>query len=180
MKKQKAEDKNETVEELKEDIASETQPADEMDVGEGELQKLALELTDSKEQYLRLRAEYDNFRKRSMTEKAAVYNNAASDVIMAILPVADNIDRALEQEGGSAKDIKKGIEMIKNQFIAAFDQFDVKAVGEVGDLFDPNIHNAVSHIEDENVGENVITQVMQKGYLIGDKVIRHAMVQVAN
>lgn len=124
--------------------------------------------------------EYDNFRKRSANEKNAVYNNAVSDTINAILPVADNIDRALAQENVSAEDMKKGVEMIANQFKASFEKLGIREVGQVGEPFDPALHNAVAHIESDELGENVISAVFQKGYMLGDKVVRHAMVQVAN
>ena len=116
----------------------------------------------------------------SVPQKNAVYNNAVSDTINAILPVADNIDRALAQENASAEDMKKGVEMIANQFKASFEKLGIREVGQVGEPFDPALHNAVAHIESDELGENVISTVFQKGYMLGDKVVRHAMVQVAN
>lgn len=142
--------------------------------------RLQAEFDSHKQQHLRVLAEYDNFRKRSQNEKSGVYNNAISDAVNAILPVADNIDRALAQENASAEDMRKGVEMIANQFKACFEKFGIAEIGAVGESFDPNFHNAVSHIEDESLGENVIAAVFQKGYKLGDKVVRHAMVQVAN
>lgn len=147
---------------------------------EAQLEKVKAELQACQDQFLRLRAEYDNFRKRTRAEKAAIYNDAVSDTVAAILPVSDNMERALNQDTGSSEDIKKGLQMISKQFSAAFDQLNIKQIGERGDVFDPNLHNAVSHIEDEALDESVIAEVLQKGYMIGDKVIRHAMVQVAN
>lgn len=144
------------------------------------LQKLQEEFEDHKQQHLRVLAEYDNFRKRSQSEKNAVYHNAVSDTVQAILPIADNIERALAQENASAEDMRKGVEMIEAQITATFEKLGITAVGEVGEVFDPNLHNAVAHIDDEALGENVIAAVYQKGYLLGDKVVRHAMVQVAN
>ncbi len=144
------------------------------------LEKLQKEFDEHKEQHLRVLAEYDNFRKRSQNEKNAVYHNAVSDTVQAILPIADNIERALAQENASAEDMKKGVEMIEAQITAVFEKLGIKASGEVGETFDPNLHNAVAHIDDETLGENVIAAVYQKGYLLGDKVVRHAMVQVAN
>ena len=144
-------------------------------------EKIPKEDYDShKQQHLRVLAEYDNFRKRSANEKNAVYNNAVSDTINAILPVADNIDRALAQENVSAEDMKKGVEMIANQFKASFEKLGIREIGQVGEPFDPALHNAVAHIESDELGENVISAVFQKGYMLGDKVVRHAMVQVAN
>ena len=144
------------------------------------LQKLQEEFEAHKQQHLRVLAEYDNFRKRSMNEKNAVYNNAVSDTVQALLPIADNIERALELENASAEDMRKGVEMIEAQIQSAFEKLGIRATGEVGETFDPNLHNAVAHIDDDSLGENVIAAVYQKGYLLGDKVVRHAMVQVAN
>lgn len=145
-----------------------------------ELEKLQKEFDEHKQQYLRVLAEYDNFRKRTLHEKDAIYNNAVSDTVQAILPIADNIERALAQENASAEDMKKGVEMIEAQIQAALEKLGVEEVGKAGDVFDPNLHNAVAHIEDEALGENVIAAVYQKGYKLGDRVVRHAMVQVAN
>lgn len=149
-------------------------------VSKEDYDRLQAEFESHKQQYLRVLAEYDNFRKRSTAEKTGVYNNAVADTINAILPVADNIDRALAQENASAEDMKKGVEMISNQFKASFEKLNIHEIGAVGDVFDPNLHNAVSHIDSDELGENVISAVFQKGYMLGDKVIRYAMVQVAN
>ena len=153
---------------------------EEREDSERGLRPLAGEFDSHKQQHLRVLAEYDNFRKRSANEKNAVYNNAVSDTINAILPVADNIDRALAQENASAEDMKKGVEMIASQFKASFEKLGIREVGQVGEPFDPALHNAVAHIESDELGENVISAVFQKGYMLGDKVVRHAMVQVAN
>ena len=144
-------------------------------VAKEDYDRLQTEFESHKQQYLRVLAEYDNFRKCSAAEKTGVYNNAVADVINAILPVADNMDRALAPE-----DMKKGVEMIANQFKASFEKLNIHEIGAVGEVFDPNLHNAVSHIDSEELGENVISAVFQKGYMLGDKVIRYAMVQVAN
>ena len=132
------------------------------------------------DRYLRMAAEYDNFRKRTLNEKTAIYNNAVSDTVKELLPIADNIERALGQENASAEDMKKGVEMIEHQIQACFEKLGLEEMGKVGEAFDPNLHNAVAHIEDEALGENVIAAVYQKGYKLGDRVVRHAMVQVAN
>lgn len=145
-----------------------------------ELEKLKEELESYKQNHLRVLAEYDNYRKRTANEKTQIYNNAVADAVNAILPVADNIDRALAQENASADDMRKGVEMISNQFTASFEKLGITALGNVGDKFDPEIHNAVSHIESDDFGENEISAVFQKGYKLGDKMVRHAMVQVAN
>ena len=147
---------------------------------EDELLKLRQELDEHKQQYLRVLAEYDNFRKRTANEKSAIYNNAVSDTVQAILPIADNIGLALDQENGSAEDMHKGVEMIQTQINAAFEKLGITSVGKIGEIFDPNLCNAIAHIEDESLGENVISMVYQKGYMLGDRVVRHAGVQVAN
>ena len=147
---------------------------------ETELQKLRKEFEEHKQQHLRVLAEYDKFRKRSQSEKNAIYNNAVSDTVKELLPIADNIERALAQENASAEDMKKGVEMIENQIKACFEKLGLTEMGQVGEAFDPNLHNAVAHIDDEALGENVIAAVYQKGYKLGDRVVRHAMVQVAN
>ena len=131
------------------------------------------------DQLLRLAAEYDNFRKRSAREKEASYSNGKADTLNKLLPVYDNLERALNQETSDAA-YKKGVEMTMNQLVSIFSGLGVEIFGNVGEEFDPNLHNAVMHIEDESLGENVIAQVFQKGFKIGEKVVRFAMVQVAN
>lgn len=159
---------------------AEAPPEPEVQEPDAELEKLRTELDEQKQQYLRVLAEYDNFRKRTVAEKTAIYNNAVSDTVQAILPIADNIGLALNQENASAEDMRKGVEMIESQIEAAFEKLGITAIGEVGEVFNPNLHNAVAHVEDEELGENVISAVFQKGYTLGDRVVRHAMVQVAN
>ena len=131
------------------------------------------------DQFLRLAAEYDNFRKRSAKEKDMSYTNGKADTLAKLLPVYDNLERALSQETTDAA-YKKGVEMTMNQLVTIFSGLGVEIFGNVGDAFDPNLHNAVMHTEDEALGENVIAQVFQKGFKIGEKVVRFAMVQVAN
>ena len=138
------------------------------------------ELANQKQTYLRVLAEYDNFRKRSANEKTMVYGNAVSDTVGAILPIADNIDRALAQKNADAESMYKGVEMIANQITASFEKLGITVIGEVGEEFNPELHNAVSHIDSDDFGDNVISVVLQKGYKLGDKVVRYAMVQVAN
>jgi molecular chaperone GrpE len=129
--------------------------------------------------YLRLAADYDNFRKRTVKEKEASYGNGRADTIGKLLPVYDNLERALNQPTEDAA-YKKGVEMTMNELVKIFTGLGVEIFGEAGDSFDPNLHNAVMHIDDENLGENTLSMVFQKGFKIGDKVIRFAMVQVAN
>ena len=131
------------------------------------------------ESYLRLAADYDNFRKRTVKEKEASYGNGKADAVEKLLPVYDNLERALNQETADTA-FKKGVEMTMQDLVKIFTALGVEIFGNVGDAFDPNLHNAVMHTDDENLGENVIAMVFQKGFKLGDKVVRFAMVQVAN
>ena len=129
--------------------------------------------------FLRLAAEYDNFRKRSQKEKDSAYTNGKADTIAKLLPVYDNLERAMNQETTDAA-YKKGVELTMQGLLKIFGDLGVEVYGETGDEFDPNLHNAVMHIESEDLGESTIAQVFQKGFKTGEKVIRFAMVQVAN
>ena len=129
--------------------------------------------------YLRLAADYDNFRKRTAKEKEQSYSNGKADAVEKLLPVYDNLERALNQPTQDEA-YKKGVEMTMTQLVGIFAGLGVEIFGNVGDAFDPNIHNAVMHIDDESLGENTISQVFQKGFKLGDKIVRFAMVQVAN
>ena len=128
---------------------------------------------------LRLAAEYDNFRKRTIKEKEASYGNGKADAVAKMLPVYDNLERALNQPTEDAA-YKKGVEMTMAELVKIFTALGVEIFGEKGEQFDPNVHNAVMHIEDENLGENEVVEVFMKGYAKGDKVLRHSMVKVAN
>ena len=128
---------------------------------------------------LRLAAEYDNFRKRTAKEKEQSYTNGKSDAVAKLLPVYDNLERALNQPTEDAA-YKKGVELTMTELTKIFTGLGVEIFGEKGDAFDPNLHNAVMHIEDEELEENTISQVFQKGFKLGDKIVRFAMVQVAN
>lgn len=130
------------------------------------------------DKYLRLMAEYDNFRRRSQKEREGVYSDAFSEAIAAILPVMDNVERAAKYN--DAENVAKGIEMILKSFADTLAKLGVTEIETQGKTFDPKFHNAVMHIEDEAYGENEIVEVFQRGYIIGDKVVRHAMVKVAN
>ena len=134
------------------------------------------QLNDS---HLRLAAEFDNFRKRTVKEKEASYGNGKADAVAKMLPVYDNLERALNQETSDAA-YKKGVEMTMNELLKIFGTLGVEVFGNVGDAFDPNLYNAVMHIENEELPENSLAAVFQKGFKIGDKVVRFAMVQVAN
>ena len=129
--------------------------------------------------YLRLAAEYDNFRKRNIKEKEASYGNGKADAIAKMLPVYDDLERAMNQPTEDAA-YKKGVEMTMAELQKCFTALGVESFGEVGDQFDPNFHNAIMHTETEEFGENTISMVFQKGFKTGEKVIRFAMVQVAN
>ena len=129
--------------------------------------------------HLRLAADYDNFRKRTVKEKEASYGNGKADTLAKLLPVYDNLDRALNQPTEDAA-YKKGVELTMAEFEKIFATLGVEVFGNVGDAFDPEKHNAIMHTEDPELGENTISMVFQKGARIGDKVIRFAMVQVAN
>ena len=129
--------------------------------------------------YLRLAADYDNFRKRTVKEKDAAYGNGRADTVGKLLPVYDNLERALNQPTEDAA-YKKGVEMTMNELVKILNSMGVEIFGEKGDAFDPNLHNAVMHIDDESLEENTVSQVFQKGFKLGEKVIRFAMVQVAN
>lgn len=143
-------------------------------------QDLQKELDAANDKFLRLAAEYDNYRKRTAREKEELNGVCKSAVIAELLPVIDNLDRALEHKTDNLDDYKKGVEMIGTQFYAAIEKLGVESFGIVGDAFDPNLHNAVMHIENEELGENTVAAVFSKGYRLGDKVIRPATVQVAN
>ena len=129
--------------------------------------------------HLRLAAEYDNFRKRTVKEKEASYGNGKADAVAKLLPVYDNLERALNQSTEDAA-YKKGVEMTMTELVKIFTSLGVEIFGNVGEEFDPNLHNAVMHIDSEELGENTIAMVFQKGFKLGEKIIRFAMVQVAN
>ena len=148
-------------------------------VEEGQEAALQAKLDQEHDAYLRLAAEYDNFRKRSQKEKDSLYQDAKTDTVSKILPVFDNLERAVNQPTEDEA-YKKGVEMTMSGLREVMSALGVTEFGEAGDAFDPNMHNAVMHIEDESLGENVIAQVFQKGFKIGEKVVRFAMVQVAN
>lgn len=167
MKKDKNKDEN--IQEVTEENA---QPTKE--------ELLEKELAEKNDQFMRVCAEYDNFRKRSQKEKQDIYSSSRADVIKELLPILDNIDRAQENKEASFEDYKKGIDLIFGQFAQLLEKNGVESFGARGDEFDPNIHNAVMTVEDETLGENTVAQVFTKGYKLGDRIIREAVVQVAN
>ncbi len=136
------------------------------------------ECAETTDKYLRMMAEYDNFRKRSAKEKEGIYADAYADALKSILPIIDNLEKAAEYK--DAEKVSKGVEMILKSAADALTKMGVTSFGEKGEQFDPNRHNAVMHVEDESLEEGVIVDVFQKGYSKGDKILRYAMVSVAN
>ncbi len=166
----------ETETEAKPDKASKLKSENKALTAENE--KLKKELAETSDKYLRMLAEYDNFRRRTQKEKEGIYADAYESALSAVLPVADNLERAaLCTDGESLAD---GVKMIIKQFSEALGKLGVEAYGARGDAFDPVVHNAVMQIEDEELGENTVAEVLQKGYKKGDKILRHAVVKVAN
>ena len=165
---------------LEEQAAAEQQTADEQAQPEPEVpeqQPQPAPAADDK--YLRLAAEYDNYRKRTAKEKEALWSDAKADTAAAFLPVYDNLERAIKQPS-TDEAYKKGVEMTMNQLKEVFSKLGIAEIPALGEPFDPNLHNAVMHVEDENLGENVVAEVFQAGFMCGEKVIRFSMVKVAN
>lgn len=161
------------------EAAAEAQPQAEEPAPKSEQELLQEKYDELNDRYLRLLAEYDNFRKRTTREKDEIYQHATSTVVSKFLPVLDNFERAREFDK-SGEDFAKGFDMIYTGMLEVFASLGVESFGEVGEPFDAEKHNAVMHIEDDALGENVVAQVLQKGYKLGDRIIRHAMVQTAN
>lgn len=159
--------------------APQTEPQPETPAEPSELEKAQAACAQEHDNYLRLAAEYDNFRKRSQKEKDNLYTEIKAETVEKFLPVYDNLERALAQQTADEA-FKKGVEMTMTQLTGIFEKLGVTAFGEAGEAFDPTLHNAVMHAEDESAGENVILEVFQKGFRIGEKVVRFAMVKVAN
>lgn len=144
------------------------------------MEGLAKALAAEQDKYLRLAAEYDNYRKRTAKEKESLYNDAKIDTVNAMLGVYDNLERGIAQYGDEESPHRKGLEMVFNQFKESLKKLGVETMDAVGQPFDPEKHNAVMHIEDENYGENTVVEVLQQGFTLGDKVLRFAIVKVAN
>lgn len=175
---------NEQTEEVSEDTAQASEAPEEEKVEEvspeqQRITELEKQISDEKDKYLRVVAEYDNFRKRSVNDRLNAVADAQAKVITEILSVIDNFERAMNAEC-SDENYKKGVEMIFKQYTSILDKLGVTEIEALGEPFDPNVHHAVNQVEDENFGENTVCQVFQKGYKLGDKVIRCAMVVVAN
>ena len=160
-------------------VEEETQVTEEVTEETAQVNPFEEKYNAEHDAHLRLAAEYDNFRKRTIKEKEASYSNGKADAVAKMLPVYDNLERALNQPTEDAA-YKKGVEMTMTELVKIFTGLGVEIFGEKGDQFDPNLHNAVMHIDDESMEENTIAMVFQKGFKIGDKVVRFAMVQVAN
>lgn len=157
---------------------TQAQPQEEQQIA-GELEQAKQEAAGLQERLLRTLAEYDNYRKRTQKEKDAIYPQAQADTVLKFLPIIDNFERALQCECADPE-FKKGVEMIFTSFLTTLKELSVEEIGQEGESFNPDFHNAVMHIEDEALGENVVAQVLQKGYRIGERVVRYAMVTVAN
>ena len=152
----------------------------ELEKTKKELEEAKSSLEEKNNKYLTMLAEYDNFRKRSALEKERTYSDAKSDALAQILPVIDNLERAASYGGGNAENVAKGLEMTLRSFSEVLEKLGIKEIEALGKTFDPELHNAVFHVDDESYGEQEIIEVLQKGYIIGDRVLRYAMVKVAN
>ena len=168
---------------VQETAQAQTEEKDESTAEQSEIDKLKEELAKQKDKYIRLLAEYDNYQKRTQREKAARYADAVVDTVEKILPIGDNIERALKTEVTSedAVKFKEGVEMVMKQFLDILEKLDVTPIKAEGEQFDPNLHNAVMHIEDENIDDNTVVEDFMKGYIYkNERVVRHSMVKVAN
>ena len=165
--------------EAEENAAAEAAGEDEILKKNKKIEELTEQLSAEKDKYLRVAAEYDNFRRRSLKDKEDAADKAKSAVIIEFLGVIDNFERALASESAD-ESFRKGVEMIYNQYVEILKKQGVEEIEAMDKPFDPNIHSAVTQVTDENLGENVVCQVFQKGYIMNGKVIRHAMVAVAN
>ena len=181
MAKKETEQKEIPVEEtpLEQEVAEETAETAEAAEAAPEVNPWEEKYNAERDAHLRIAAEFDNFRKRTIKEKEASYGNGKADAVAKMLPVYDNLERALQQETADAA-FKKGVEMTMTELVKIFSTLGVEIFGNVGEQFDPNLHNAVMHTENPDLDENTISMVFQKGFKIGDKVVRFAMVQVAN
>ena len=162
-----------------EEILEEEVAAEEVNPLQAEVEALKAQLAQQEDKYLRLAAEYENYRRRTTKEKEAIWSDAKGDAASAFLPVYDNLERALKQETADEA-YKKGVEMTMNQLKTVLEKLGITEIPAMGQTFDPNLHNAVMHVDDENLGENVVAEVFQAGFQLGEKVIRFAMVKVAN
>ncbi len=178
-KKDKEKQPDAVQEEAVETVETNEAPEETADPMLEELEALKNELNEKEDKYLRLCAEYDNFRKRTQKEKESIYTDAKTDAVSALLPVYDNLERALKSPCGDEA-YAKGVEMTMTQLKEILGKLGVEEIPALGVPFDPEVHNAVMHVDDESAGENIIVEVFQSGFKLGEKVIRFAMVKVAN
>jgi len=183
---------NSQSEEIKEEVKEEpkkkqtkkkeSKPSKEVTELKGLLEGKINELSELNDKYLRVLAEYDNYKKRTQKEKEAIYVDSVGETVTALLPVIDNFERAVSafSEEDKQSDFYKGVEMIYNQMLDTFAKLGVEPIKALGEEFDPELHNAVMHIEDEQIADNTIVEEFQKGYMYREKVIRYSMVKVAN
>lgn len=175
----KENDQNQVPEEAVEETAEEVIETPEAAKESSEEETLQQALREQEDKYLRLLAEYDNYRKRSQKEKENAWTSAKADTIRELLPVYDNLERALKQETADEA-YAKGVQMTMQQLKTVLEKLGIEEIPAQNEPFDPNVHNAVMHMEDDTLGENIVAEVFQAGFKMGDKVIRHAMVKVAN
>ena len=177
------EQETQAAEEQEAPAAEETKAEETFTVTREQMEKmegLAKSLAEEHDKYLRLAAEYDNYRKRTAREKESIYADAKIDTVKALLGVYDNLERGIAQYGDEESPHRKGLEMVMNQFKESLTKLGVEQMQAAGQPFDPERHHAVMHIEDENYGENTVVEVLQQGFMLGDKVLRFAIVKVAN
>ncbi len=168
--KESKKDKKSDIRKLREDLAS----------TEKKLDETVKALNSVNDKYLRVVAEYDNFRKRTQAERTNVYGEAVSDTLSGLLPIIDNLQYAAKYSGGDSEKLAEGLSLILSKLPETLEKLNIHPFGEAGETFDPNLHNAILHVEDDNYGEGEIVEVLQCGYKYGDKVLRYAMVKVAN
>ncbi len=182
MSKKKKNEAAEAAEEVKTagEAAEEAQSEEPQDEKEERIKVLEDEVAAGKDKYMRLAAEYDNYRKRTANEKLSLYDDATAKAVKELLPVADSVRMALENLKDADREIVKGIELISGQLDKSFEKLKIEAYGKVGEDFDPNLHNAIGMVDSDELDSGKIAAVFQTGYKIGDKIIRHAMVQVTN
>ena len=180
MSKKKKDEAVENTEEVKTAGEAAQEQPEEKDEKEEQIQALQQEVAAGKDKYMRLAAEYDNYRKRTANEKLSLYDDATAKAVKELLPVADSVRMALENHKDADPEILKGIGLISNQLDKSFEKLKIEAYGKGGEDFDPNLHNAIGMVDNEELGSGKLAAVFQTGYKIGDKIIRHAMVQVTN
>ncbi len=169
-----------TAEETAEAVETAETVNPEVEQLKAEIEQLKKQLADEKDMGLRVRAEYDNYRKRTAREMGEINANVRCETIAEILPIADNIERALACPEGNEAELRKGVDMIRQQIGHVFEKMHIETIEGENIPFDPNLHNAVMHVEDDSIEESTVVQMFQKGYKLGNKVLRYAMVKVAN